>query len=363
MTSADSRQVQQPRVAAFDWLRGLAVVVMVQTHAVILLRPELRSGPRFRVLDAIDGLVAPSFLFSAGFAMGLVLIRAASAGRLEARVRESGKRVLEVLLLASLINLIWYPLREPKWLLRLDILHCIGLSLAAVLGVTAALAKWPQVARVALGVVAVAVFAVAPLFEDVDGVARVFLSFRPGVLSATTGATFPLLPWAGYPFLGASFGVTVAGMRKERDLWGWWAGLVVLAAVAWWATPWLASLYGAHDFWRTNPADAGRRVTQVLAVVALLRVVELRLQTPSRFFTALAALGTASLPVYFFHEMLLFEVHLGVFGRVFRDRAGWALYVVLVVALLGATWLCVLLWRCLREALTSRAAAPLRSSA
>ena len=33
------------RIRAFDWLRGLAVLVMIQTHSLALLKPELRAGP------------------------------------------------------------------------------------------------------------------------------------------------------------------------------------------------------------------------------------------------------------------------------------------------------------------------------
>ena len=54
---------QNSRIQAFDWLRGIAVLVMIQTHALSLLRPELRSGPLWMRLQWIDGLVAPAFIF------------------------------------------------------------------------------------------------------------------------------------------------------------------------------------------------------------------------------------------------------------------------------------------------------------
>lgn len=366
MPSADRAGLQQPRagrIEAFDWLRGLAVVVMVQTHAVVLLQPPLRQGRAYLWLDSLDGLVAPAFLFSAGFALGLVVMRAALAGQLQVRLRASVRRALEVLAVACLVNLIWYPLREPQWLLRLDILHVIGLSLLAVLGVLALTARRPGVAAPVLLLLALGVFVVAPLLEGVEGPARLFLSHRPGVLSSTAGATFALLPWAGYTFLGASFGVVVARLRREVELWRWWAVIVGLGLLAWAATPWLRHAYPAHDFYKTNPADAGRRWAVLLLGFAGLRGLE-RWRTPApRALRWLAAVGVASLPAYFFHEMLLFEWHVGVFGLLFRERAGWALYWVLVVALLGATWLCVRLFERARAWLTSWRAAPLRSSA
>src|SRR6516164_4616195 len=59
----------QARVRAFDWLRGLAVLVMVETHSMVLLRKELLVTRTAAVLDFINGLVAPSFIFAAGFSL------------------------------------------------------------------------------------------------------------------------------------------------------------------------------------------------------------------------------------------------------------------------------------------------------
>ena len=63
------------RIRAIDWLRGLAVLLMIQTHALALLRPELRSGALFDSLQWVDGLVAPSFILAAGFSMALTQVR------------------------------------------------------------------------------------------------------------------------------------------------------------------------------------------------------------------------------------------------------------------------------------------------
>src|SRR6185436_14639841 len=57
------------RILAVDWLRGLAVLVMIQCHAMVLLLPELRATHTAAVLYRIDGLVAPSFILAAGFSL------------------------------------------------------------------------------------------------------------------------------------------------------------------------------------------------------------------------------------------------------------------------------------------------------
>src|SRR3954451_17031552 len=140
------------RIRAFDWLRGLAVLVMIQTHALSLLRPELRSGGFFTTLQWIDGLVAPSFIFAAGFALALTQVRAAlKSDEPDARARRfrrTLRRILEVLAVATLTNWAWFPIfREPKWLIRIDILHCIGFSLLVALPILALLAPHPRAMR------------------------------------------------------------------------------------------------------------------------------------------------------------------------------------------------------------------------
>lgn len=345
------------RIHAFDWLRGVAVLVMIQTHCVALLRPELKLTTLFRRIDALDGLVAPAFIFSAGFALALVQVRAGLAGRRREQALKSLKRIGEVLLIASLINFIWFPMwRAPKWLFRIDILHCIGLSLLLVLPVLVTLAAKPKLLRWVLLLLAFAVFAVAPFGEQATGIAQLFLNNKPGVLDAETGASFPLLPWAGYVFLGASFGATVGAMKRERELWSWLALLVSLGALLWWQSARVSSLYPPHNFWQTDPADAARRWTEVLSLVAVFRVIE---RTWPRIVEAramkwLAAFGGASLSAYFFHEMLLFQHHVGVFTRFFRGQAEWPLYWVLVLVVIGCTWVCVQLW----NRITSKAAQP-----
>ena len=60
------------RLLFIDRLRGWAVVVMIETHIVnALLRNDLRHETAFVILNFINGLVAPTFLFCAGFAFAI----------------------------------------------------------------------------------------------------------------------------------------------------------------------------------------------------------------------------------------------------------------------------------------------------
>ncbi len=335
------------RIHAFDWLRGFSVLLMIQSHALVLLLPHLRAGVLYERLRLIDGLVAPAFLFSAGFALALVQIREGARGRGAAQIHKSLKRIGQVLLLASLINVIWFPVfREPKWLFRIDILHCIGLSLLLALPLIIALARRPWLLSGSSLALSFVLFAVAPLTEGITGLAQLILSHHPGALDDTTGAVFPLVPWAGYVFLGVSFGTTVATMRSEKVLWRWIGALVAIGLILVSQEQAVEAIYPAHDFWATNPVNAAWRWTGVLIIVALFRWVERTwpLSVHKPIASALGQFGAASLSAYFFHEMLLLQENIGFFGLLFRDKADWPLYWVLVVGLIAATWVCVKLW-------------------
>ncbi len=166
------------RIRAFDWLRGIAVLVMIETHALVLLRPDLRAGRAFDWLQRIDGLVAPAFIFSAGFSLALVQVRGAASGMRGLRVRRTLRRLAEVLAVASLVNWMWFPLlREPKWLLRFDILHCIGLGL----------------------LLALPVFALSGILRDEDigtGVSWTLLIFIGGIFGAGAASGLPTMHFA-----------------------------------------------------------------------------------------------------------------------------------------------------------------------
>lgn len=357
------------RIQSFDWLRGVAVLFMVQCHTVMfLLEPALRqSSELYRWLLRLDGLVAPSFIFSAGFSLALVQVRSASApGGRARRVKRTLRRLGEVLAIASLVNWAWFPVfREPKWFLRIDILHCIGLSLLLALPLMTLLAPRPKVLRWVTLALAVAVFAVTPLFRDTSGWLSLFVNGRPGFLDAGTGSMFPLLPWAGYVYLGASAGATAA-LGELTLLVRWIVLLLLLGLAGWVGLGW----------------DHPQRVVWVMSFVLLFLALEYRAPqlTKGPPFAVVTTLGQSSLAAYFLHEMMLFYgawwafagalllawrlpnraawVVLAVspllawesIGRVrgiamadfYRDRADWPTYAALLALMLLGTF--VLVW-------------------
>jgi uncharacterized membrane protein len=315
------------------------VLLMIQTHATALLRPELRAGALFNGLQWIDGLVAPSFILAAGFSMALTQVRAAASGGApdarQRRMKRTLRRLGEVLLVGALVNWMWFPIfRQPRWIVRMDILPCIGVSLLVALPILFLLAPHPRAMRWAALLLAAAVFGLSPLAERIGPPWNRFLNQH-------SDAVFPLLPWAGYVYLGAAIGSATAE-KGSRGAALWLAALAAAGIVIWHFTPWFAALYPPHEFWVMNPANAARRWTQVclfaLALLALEQGVpgSWRTSAPIRF---VEVFGMSSLAGYFFHEMLLFY---RVFGFSFEARWGkscsWPQYAALVIVLAACTF-------------------------
>jgi hypothetical protein len=110
----------------------------------------------------------------------------------------------------------------------------------------------------------------------------------------------------------------------------------------------LKVMYPPHNFWGTNPANAAERWTYVLGILGAFLFFEKKVPAfaktlPIRF---IAAFGASSMAAYFFHEMLLFKPLPLVgfsFNKVWGGQVDWPLYWVLTAALIGATFVCVLL--------------------
>ncbi len=308
------------RVKAFDWLRGLAVLVMLQTHSMPLLKPELRSGWWHQFVNRIDGLVAPAFLLTAGFALALVSARASDRAT---RLKQL-KRIGQVGLLAITINAIWFPIsREPQWLFRMDILHCMALSLLLLWSVL-----WLTQKPAVFVVISFTLFLVAPFAERIGEPLN-------WLLNTSSTAQFPLMPWAAYVFGGAAFGLVTA---RQGSLNRWLLGAAVVGAAFWWLRPVLQPLYGQHDFWVSNISSCGHRWACVAVIALVFRALERRVTAikPLEFFS------TNSLSAYFVHEMLLFLWWPFSFERMWKGRLSWPEMLSAVVLLMALTAL--VLW-------------------
>src|SRR5713101_483642 len=123
------------RLAYVDWMRGLAVLLMFQTHCYdSWVRPEDRNTS-FMMWSKLGGtLPAPLFVFLAGVSSALITnrLRMKGVGRNEI-ARTTIRRGAEIFGLALLFRVQEFALGYPwaPWtdLLRVDVLNILGLSM------------------------------------------------------------------------------------------------------------------------------------------------------------------------------------------------------------------------------------------
>lgn len=235
------------RLRSLDWLRGVAVLVMVECHVFnALLAAEYRSTAWFRALDVLNGFVAPAFLLVSGAVLGLNLHHRGDRG-----TGKLWRRVGQIFLIAYLLHLptvlLWQffgeqgPHLVELWT-RMDILQCVAASLALVL-LLVPLCRTPRVHRqvcLALGVL------VTLLPVDVSPAA--LPAWLRNYLGPTGVGLFPLLPWAGFPLLGVWWGPAIFNHpeRRHQTLRAALAGLTLLVTAQ--ALP-AGPVYGATFVW------------------------------------------------------------------------------------------------------------------
>src|SRR5690348_14736243 len=125
------------RLAYIDWMRGLACVLMFQTHCYdAWLSPAARNSTFFNWSQLIGSLPAPLFLFLAGISAVLVTKKVTAGGAPSAAAGRLARRGLEIWGLGLLLRVQEYVIAFPwaPWtdLLRVDILNCIGASLVLI---------------------------------------------------------------------------------------------------------------------------------------------------------------------------------------------------------------------------------------
>ena len=297
---------KKARLGYVDWLRGLAVLLMIQAHAVdAWLLPQARAGDLYRWSQFLAGAPAPLFLFLAGLSMVLVVSRMADKGATQAAVaHEALRRGTQVVGYAVAFRLLTFAtsgFRDVRNLMRADVLNCIGLSMLACAVFVFTLRGWN--ARLFSALLVTLTFCLlAPLAWDSFPAHALPLPLYVYVSGRPPLAFFPLFPWAGYCSAGAACGlIVVRGMTRKEE--GRALTLVSLVGAALVALGLLLQrcprVYPQEDFWHTSPSFFWMRTGVVLALLGLAYLWHL---LPfSRWPSALRQMGRASLLIYWVH--------------------------------------------------------------
>ena len=120
-----------------DWLRGVAVLIMVEAHLFdAWVRVIDRSQHPYQWAMVVGGFSAPLFLFLAGVAMALGagsrLRKGLTAPETAAIARRRGWQILGLAFLFRLQSFIISGGPFPETLLKVDILNVMGLSMVLI---------------------------------------------------------------------------------------------------------------------------------------------------------------------------------------------------------------------------------------
>jgi len=340
VTSASSS-----RLAWIDWMRGLACVLMFQTHCYdAWLGGDARNTSFLKGSQLLGTLPAPLFLFLAGISFALVTDKLIRKNLTPAEItRAMARRGAEIFAFGLLFRLQefliawgWAPWSD---LLRVDVLNIIGLSMilmALLCGIT--LTAWrcsPLVwgrapspvqaerssaaagghnssgfAIVAAAIAAASLIALLtpplyttwrptwlpwPLESYIDGCHN---------LGAPQPWLFSIFPWAAFAFAGLAAGFILFSDRARAHTTKTLALFAAAGAVAILAARQLdhssIHLYSTYDYWHTSPNFLMTRIG-LLLVIAFLTYAWCRWGLATRGFSPLIQLGQTSLLVYWVH--------------------------------------------------------------
>jgi uncharacterized membrane protein len=331
------------RLGWIDWMRGLACVLMFQTHCYdAWLGGAARNTVFLKDSQRLGTLPAPLFLFLAGISFALVmgkLVRKnVSPGQITRTMARRGAEIFVFGLLFRVQEYViawgWAPWTD---LFRVDILNIIGLSMilmASLSGLAlrvtarrsghAPFAAHPDTSHgaapptaelvIASLVVVVLIALITPLL---------YTTWRPTWLpweieSYIDGChnlgspqpwLFPLFPWSGFAFAGLAAGTILFSDRaraRAAQTLGWFAVIGAAAiAIAYALDHSPIQFYAVYDYWHTSPNFFMMRVGMLL-MIAFLSYAWCRWGLATRGsglwgFSPLIQLGQTSLLVYWVH--------------------------------------------------------------
>jgi uncharacterized membrane protein len=277
----------QRRLAYIDWMRGLACMLMFQTHCYdSWLGPEARSGLLYRYSQLLATLPAPIFLFLCGVSFALVTERLWEKGRdRDSIARQTIWRGTEIYAAGVLFRVQEFVLGYPKapWtdLLRVDVLNILGIA-TMLMGVLCWLATSQRLAvsqRATIGSALVLTAVVAMITPVLYTHRLQFLpwpieSYIDGVhtFNAPQPWLFPIFPWIAFAFAGLAAGFfffTDFAKRSESRAFAvlGFAGVVGVVAAQLFDRA-SVQLYEVYDYWHTSPQFFLLRCGVLLIVMA-----------------------------------------------------------------------------------------------
>jgi uncharacterized membrane protein len=369
------------RLAYVDWMRGLACVLMFQTHCYSSwLTPEARKTALYAWSQLGGTLPAPLFIFLSGISFALVSekLREKGAGR-AAIAKKTILRGAEIYGLGILFRIqeyvLGYPLSPWTDLFRVDVLNILGISMmlmGVVCGLTASRSRaqlqsacgpsstvaaapaketgtWRSRAVLSVLGVAASIVLVTPLVWTTSRLSWVpwpLESYLNGVhvFGRPQPWLFPIFPWVAFAFAGLAVGLfLLSDFTKRKEV----SAFVVLGSAG--ALACVLSLLSdaapirlydpaIYDYWHTSPSFFLLRCG-ILLMILFLTYAWCRWGFAHRGFSPMIQLGQTSLLVYWVHiEFVYGRLSILPKGRCTMVTATVGLLIIFVAMLALSIW-------------------------
>jgi uncharacterized membrane protein len=294
-----------------DWLRGVAVLIMVEAHLFdAWVRVLDRSEPSYRWAILVGGFSAPLFLFLAGVAMALAIgsrtRKGQSAPEAAAIARRRGWQILGLAFLFRLQSFIISGGPFPQTLLKVDILNIMGLAmvLAAVL--------WGVGTRngsrvAALGLVALFFAIATPLVRTAPFVTSLPYPVQWYFKAVAGSGAFTLFPWVGFLLCGVVIGLWLDHARTDEEERKAISAMVIFGpviALAGYGATYLPTVYSGTTFWTGSPTFFFVRLGVLITAIPVAYIWNALF----RGWSPLRDFGAASLFVYWIHVEMVYGV-------------------------------------------------------
>ena len=305
---------KQQRLAYIDWMRGLACLLMFQTHCYdSWLGGAARKSSLFMLSQLGGTLPAPLFLFLAGISFALVTDKMRRKGIPANEIASATiRRGAEIFGLGLLFRVQEFALGWPwaPWtdLLRVDVLNIIGVSMM-FMGVACRFTKTRAANAMLAAAVALGIALATPPLWTTWRPRRLpwyLESYINGVhtFNAPQVWLFPIFPWTAFAFAGLAVGYVLFSDWGAKSLAKTAALLGVAGGALFYLSSWFDTrpmhLYSVYDYWHTSPDFFLARVG-ILLMIVFLSYAWCRWGAGQWGFSPLIQIGQTSLLVYWVH--------------------------------------------------------------
>lgn len=294
-----------------DWLRGVAVLIMIEAHTLdSWTAVDDRANAAYRWAIVVGGFGAPIFLFLAGIALALAsgarLRATSSPAQAAARMRRRGWQIFGLAFLFRLQSWIISGGEPSQTILKVDILNIMGIAMLMA-ALVWSVGRGRRSRAIALASAAIVLAMVTPLVRTLpllDGLPDpIEWYFRP----YPGRTTFTIFPWAGFLLAGSAVGMWLDAARSDQQERRVISGLALFGpalALGGYAASFLPAIYEETSFWTSSPTFFFLRLGVLISAIPVAYLWNAWASGRS----PLRELGLSSLFVYWIHVEMVYGV-------------------------------------------------------